>query len=1062
MNLHKMRANSKVAVAGMILFGAAISSFYVAPVGAADIPRGIQNNWTSQYKALGLDVKETQAGRRGASPHILDKQALTFPGDKHPEGIVIRRTEALLTHIKSLKGAPDLKELESQLNALKKKVAENRKTDKADYLEACRIRRAIALSNPLLDFDEMIFVTKSGSVEGVLQCWDYGYGVNKGGGLFKVSGFKQNAPKIEDILKDSVVERGRMKGRKLTPSGGFNLPTLSYDGKTILFSYVENPSHSKPWPVDIFARFTQETCFHIYKVNADGTGLEQITDGKRNDYHPCFLPGGRIVFVSDRRNVMDRCQGGRAFDDSISQMCGTLHSMKLDGSDMIPISYHETTELMPNVNNDGMILFTRWDYVDRDFSAGHHLWVCYPDGRDARAPHGNYALPHYTSGRRAKKDGRSDRPWAEYNIKAIPGSRRYMAVAGKHHVSAPFGTLVLLDTSKVDDNEMSQVTLFHNYALPDEGLQNYRGDMDQGLPKSPGFIDPWPLSEAFVIAAKENEVYLLDKFGNEELLFKADRKVCNDIQNVRAPIPFTARKAPPAVPIRTHQGERYGKKEHKRATISIMNVYDSDFEWPKNTKIKWMRVMQLFPYPWHSPWQDKPRIGPGNGANARAVLGVVPVEEDGSVYFEAPVEKAIYFQALDENGMAVQSMRSSTYVHPGEQMSCLGCHEKKQKAPSSPKAPMALKRPPSKLVPNLKDGSMPLTYARLVKPLLESKCNACHEKNKKPQPNLGKYQFFYHGTGIAAGLQAKHGGYRTEAGKFGAIGSGLAKKMLMKHHREALTMEEINRITLWADANSNELGAYHDVAKQRAGEVVWPAIDMDPLNPAGIDLMPGRPAPPYPDANTPMMKTSEAIVKKTYPELRKTLAQEKRAAKAKWIELFNGKDLTGWEGDETMWRVKDGVIYGSGPTNYKQYLINRSHTFKDFILEVKFMPVKGNSGVNYRSHDYKKNNKPFEVSGYQCDIGPMGALYDIYTTSKKDRYGVRPKGHNHLVKSTEWNTFEIVADGKELYHYINGSLVTRFTDKDPDGFREKGFIAFELHDRNVQVKFKDIRVKELK
>ena len=200
------------------------------------------------------------------------------------------------------------------------------------------------------------------------------------------------------------------------------------------------------------------------------------------------------------------------------------------------------------------------------------------------------------------------------------------------------------------------------------------------------------------------------------------------------------------------------------------------------------------------------------------------------MYFEAPVERGIYFQVLDENGMAVQSMRSMTYVHPGEQMSCIGCHEKKQKASPLRKVPMALKRAPSKLVPNLEDGSCPLTYARLVEPLLE-KCNSCHKKNNKPKPNLKKYRFYYHGTGFETGIRPKHGGYRSTAGQFGAIQSGLAEKMLMKHHRKALTMEEINRVTLWADANSNELGAYYDEDKQRAGEVVWPLIDMDPLNP---------------------------------------------------------------------------------------------------------------------------------------------------------------------------------------------------------------------------------------
>lgn len=181
-----------------------------------------------------------------------------------------------------------------------------------------------------------------------------------------------------------------------------------------------------------------------------------------------------------------------------------------------------------------------------------------------------------------------------------------------------------------------------------------------------------------------------------------------------------------------------------------------------------------------------------------------------------------------------------------------------------------------------------------------------------------------------------------------------------------------------------------------------------------------------------------------------------------WISLFNGKDLTGWEGDPEVWRVKDGVIEGKGPSAYKQYLINRSHTFKNFELEVKFFPVKGNSGVNYRSHEYTGKSRPYEVSGYQCDIGPMGALYDIYTTSSSGRYGIMKKGHNELVDTKGWNTFRIVADGNKLSHSINGTVVMEFEDNDPEGFREEGFIAFEHHDKRVIVLFKDIRVRELK
>ena len=108
----------------------------------------------------------------------------------------------------------------------------------------------------------------------------------------------------------------------------------------------------------------------------------------------------------------------------------------------------------------------------------------------------------------------------------------------------------------------------------------------------------------------------------------------------------------------------------------------------------------------------------------------MPVEPDGSAYFEAPVGKAIYFQALDERGMAIQSMRSATYVHPGEQMTCLGCHEQKHRASKQATArPLALMRPASKMQPDV-DGSNPFNYVRLVQPALDRNCVDCHREEK--------------------------------------------------------------------------------------------------------------------------------------------------------------------------------------------------------------------------------------------------------------------------------------------------------------------------------------------
>jgi hypothetical protein len=167
-----------------------------------------------------------------------------------------------------------------------------------------------------------------------------------------------------------------------------------------------------------------------------------------------------------------------------------------------------------------------------------------------------------------------------------------------------------------------------------------------------------------------------------------------------------------------------------------------------------------------------------------------------------------------------------------------------------------------------------------------------------------------------------HGGYRSIAGRFGAIKTGLAKIMLKKHHREALTMAEINRVTLYIDANSNELGAYYDEAGQRAGKVVWPLVDMDPENPAGLDLFKGGKPEPTPSASTPTMKKNEAQILKLFPKdkwpsgggRRRTAVKSKPVSFGKAVQQF----APGWKlsncgniespGLRSVWAGKKNVL----------------------------------------------------------------------------------------------------------------------------------------------------------
>ena len=777
----------------------------------------IDNYWKQQYLDLHQQIKDKKplAKRTVENSDAYDINAHVLPTDNTPVDIILRRTMLLLQDLERLKKSSKIKEFEKTLKNLESEYT-NQPLAKSTvsrgseelFVKISALHRQAALDNPLLDFDDLLFIGYVFPNNEVHMCDQYNpWNINMGGGLYILKDFKTN-PVLVDVLQNSQVENGPFKGSDLF-GGAFLSPDLSFDGKTILFAW--SPSTDR--------------CYHIFRVNIDGSGLRQLTFGSssefnfltnsnHNDFDPVWLPNGRIVFISDRRGGYGRChtKGKPTF---------TLHSMKDDGSDIICLSYHETNEWHPSVDNDGKILYTRWDYIDRDDCIAHHLWSCYPDGRDPRSYHGNYPLPLETFTGSNWRDGRWDRPVAEYNIRAIPNSQKYIATASGHH-SYTFGELIFIDPTIEDDGKVSQVERITT-------AWNGWPDFQTGP-----YGTAWPLSEDYYICNKENTIILRDRFGGEELIFASNSWRPID------PIPVKARQKPPALATATWQGERENRPDHYRATIKVNDVNICDLPLPEDRPIKSMRIVQVFPK--ETRLINDPRNGYPSEALARMSLGTVPVESDGSVYCEAPVGKIIYFQLLDEEGLAVQSMRTATYVHPGEQMACVGCHENKWKAPPGGANKIAFMRSPSKLTPEA-GGVEPVNFARLVKPVFDNKCASCH-RNRGRGPSMSyrslkDYAFYFCGNGnpyINGDIVTpKKGGSRTIPGMFGASYSELIKYLDPSHHDVNLTSDEYRRITLWLDLNSMELGADYDVESQRNGELVWPRMDVDPLNPQGIE-----------------------------------------------------------------------------------------------------------------------------------------------------------------------------------------------------------------------------------
>lgn len=746
----------------------------------------------------------------------FEGESLIVASDRDPVDVVLRRTGALLAHVKSMDGAPDLSGRESRLAKLKE---DNVRVGVEDgdaryglFEQVLGLRREIAFSNPLLDFDEILFIKRhflpTEMTSGNHMCDQYfGFNAVAGGGVFVLENLFSQEPRVRDVLRDSVCENGRFRGKRLQP-GGFLSPELSYDGKTILFAYTEGEPTRFKW--------TERSTFHIFKVNVDGSGLVQLTDGAVDDFDPCWLPDGRIAFISERRGGYGRCHPRPV-------PLYTLHSMNADGGDIIRLSHHEANEWQPSMSREGMIVYTRWDYVDRGNIQAHHPWITTPEGRDARAIQGNFG------------QSKEARPTMEMDVKAIPGSHKYVATAAAHHSQA-YGSLVLIDPRIEDDGAMSPLRRL----TPDAPFPEAEVDWNTGQV----YATAWPLSEHFYLCVYDADgsgrrgtgnnygIYLVDAFGNKELIWRDTEISC------LSPIPLRAREREPVLTGAMAASGQALWESADTAAAGVINVYNSLKPFPDGTTIKALRIIQVLPKT--TPLINEPRIGYGNEKGARAVLGTVPVEMDGSAYFELPAGKPVYFQVLDERGLAVQSMRSDTYVHRGERLTCRGCHEPRHSAPAAASGfAQAFRRPPSRIQPDV-EGSNPFSFPLLVQPVLDRNCAACHEKEGKGPDlrkgdwekdasrtyvsyvNLRDYAFFY---GAISNTYDPWTEPRTAPGQFGARASKLLEVLGKGHYDVKLSEEDFHRIALWLDCNSDFFGAYENTEGQARGEVVRPTLD---------------------------------------------------------------------------------------------------------------------------------------------------------------------------------------------------------------------------------------------
>ncbi len=655
-----------------------------------------------------------------------------------------------------------------------------------------RLRRQIALNNPLARVAPVAFVKRLPATFSHQLTQYYGRYSRPGGGLF--------------VLDDPGES---MACRQLAPGalgvGSYQQFDVSCDGKRVLFTFCSSEPKSPR------SRF-----YHLYSMAVDGTNVRQLTDGPYDDFSPRWLPNGQIVFLSTRRGGFHRC-------GSPGCPVYTLAVANADGSGIRQISHHETQEWDPAVLHDGRIIYTRWDYVDRHAVFGEHLWTTRPDGTAPAAFYGNMTR----------------NPVGTWEPQPIPGSRKVMATAAAHHAMTT-GSIVLVDVDRGYDGLDPLTRLTPDVPFPESefavkqwfnpsGVQASRPDPPENQ-RWPGhsYRTAWPLSEKYFLGAYSFDplvgeplgnqsnmfgLYLVDAFGNKELLYR-DMSICS-----LWPTPLRARPCPPALPA---QCDPSAKPE---GTFVVQDVYAG---WPvlPAGSVQRLRITQVLPK--STEGRDRPPMGLAGGSPGKQVLGTVPVEADGSACFVAPAGIPLLFQALDDRGQAVQIMRSATYLQPGEQASCVGCHEPRTLTSRSRSVPAALRRAPSRIEPG-PEGSKPLSYPLLVQPVLDKHCVRCHSGDKPPKGIVltgaaaGHYTASY--NALAPRVPSSNDTNSeplSRPDRYGARGSSLMKMLLKGHNKVVLSPAEIERLATWMDTNALFYGTFDPAgqARQQRGEKI--------------------------------------------------------------------------------------------------------------------------------------------------------------------------------------------------------------------------------------------------
>ena len=771
-----------------------------------------------------------------------------------------------------------------RLDQIEERLADGDKSAAGD-LES--LRRVALLASPLItNMPGLLLVQrKPKDLDDVFTDRDHHIGFSAGQGreIGMPSNHESNASLERDGYDNALCRLspvrpdGTLSIVHRPPEGGYvGDLELHFDAKRLLFTQ----SSPAGWK--------------IYEMNTDGSHIRQVSrmPDDVDAMDPCYLPNGRIVFGSTSSYQSVPCWHG-------CQPVSNLSVMDADGLHVRQLCFDQDHNYHPTVLPSGQVLYQRWDYTGISHIYLRQLMTMNPDGTRQRAIYGS----------------NSWYPNSLFFPQPIPGKEnRLLCILSGYHGVHRMGQLVIVDPSVGWADGGGIVGRISGRGDPIE--PKIRDTLVNG--DWPMFLHPHPLSENyFLVSCKKGPntlwgIYLADVFDNLVLVHETPGYALLE------PTPLVSRPTPPAIPEQIDLNK-------DDATVFIRDVYAGPglAGVPRGT-IKRLRLLAYnFGY---RGLAGSDKIGYGGPWDAMRILGTAEVEADGSASFRVPACTPIAIQTLDDEGKAVQLMRSWFTAMPGEHVSCVGCHE-------TPKdvGPIGLThaatRSPEPLTPWY-SAARGFDFEREVQPVLDRHCVSCHDGSTEevadlrseasgavatPKP-IGYVPRLHPDLMAATGGRLKYSpaydvlihyirrvGIEDDVslltpGEYHADTSELVQLLQKGHYGVMLDNEAWDRLVTWIDLNGPCHGTWGDVfpvpdgAHQRRMELRklygGPAEDPE----AVLEAFFGRIVPVQPDVPTPPKPKRLAgwpLSTEDAAELQESLGKTRRE-----LDLGDGQKLT--------------------------------------------------------------------------------------------------------------------------------------------------------------------------